>query len=191
MTRISLPETAHQIIVAHIRPGDIAIDATTGNGHDTLFLARQVGPQGHVYGFDIQSQAITATRQRLAEAQRQGQVTLFQASHADMAAKIPVDLHGRIQAIMFNLGYLPGSDKSVITRSESTLAALACATRLLAPSGVMTVLAYPGHAGGDHETAQVQTWLETLNPNRFDHRIVYSNVDKACAPRLYHIDKRR
>ncbi len=38
------------------------IDATCGNGFDTLFLCRTAGENGHVKAFDIQEQAIERTR---------------------------------------------------------------------------------------------------------------------------------
>ncbi|WP_031432723.1 class I SAM-dependent methyltransferase [Methylomarinum vadi] len=189
MSRISLPETAHRLIEKRLRNGDIAIDATLGNGHDTLFLARHVGTEGHVYGFDIQSHALDSTRARLTQARLIANVTLFHASHADMVSFIPPEQQGRIQAVMFNLGYLPGSDKTVITRAESTLTALGAACEALAPAGVMTILAYPGHAGGDLETEQVQQWLERLEPSHFHCTIYTSSIDKPGAPRLFYLEK--
>lgn len=191
MTRISLPETSHHLISAKLKPGDIAIDATLGNGHDTLFLAQHVGLDGGVYGFDVQAQALKSTKQRLSDAGLLECVTLFQVCHAEMGDYIPTQHHGRIQAIMFNLGYLPGSDKTVITHTESTLAALNIACKLLAPGGVLSILAYPGHAGGDQETSAVQNWLEELNPEHFKCTTHFSNVHKAKAPRLYHIEKQQ
>lgn len=189
MTRISLPETAHRLIEKRLQNGDSAIDATLGNGHDTLFLARQVGTEGHVYGFDVQLQALESTRARLTQAGLSANITLFHASHADMASFIPPEQQGRIQAVVFNLGYLPGSDKTIITRAESTLTALSAACGMLAPAGVMTILAYPGHAGGDLETEQVHQWLERLEPSRFHYTTYASSVDKPGAPRLFYLEK--
>ncbi len=189
MKRISLPETAHQIIEALLKDGDIAIDATVGNGHDTQFLARQVGSHGHIYGFDIQQQALNATRKRLSEHLLNDNVTLFHASHAEMQHRIPAECHGIVRAIMFNLGYLPGSDKSVITDAESTIIALTGACRLLARPGILTVLAYPGHTGGDTEMLQVQNWALHLEPTEFRCQIHESSIPKPNAPRLFCIEK--
>lgn len=191
MTRISLPETAHRIVAGHTKPGDIVIDATLGNGHDTMFLAQRVGPQGHVYGFDIQAQALEKTKQRLSDAQLLEAATLFQVSHAKMANFIPSQYHGRITAAMFNLGYLPGGDKTVITLTDSTLIALKAACMLMAPNGILTILAYPGHSGGDSETQAVQAWIESLNAGLFKVSTHFSTVNKATAPRLYCIEKRQ
>ncbi len=132
-----------------LQPGEVAVDATVGNGHDTLFLAQQVGAQGHVYGFDIQEEALARTRRRLEEAGLRDRVTLLQMGHEHMAEAVPAAWHGRIGAVMFNLGYLPGgSDRTCITRPQTTVPALEAALRLLRPGGVLTVVAYRGHPGG-------------------------------------------
>ena len=186
MQRISLVNVAHNLISEALRPGAIAVDATVGNGHDTAFLAAQVGPSGRVFGFDIQSAAIAVTSIKADSAC----LTLIQTSHALMDEKIPKPHHGNISAIMFNLGYLPGGDKSIITQTASTLTALSIAGRLLAEGGIITVMAYPGHAGGDVETAQVNDWCTQLNPERFDVRIFYSVGNRDTTPRLFVISKR-
>jgi hypothetical protein len=189
MKRISLLNTAHDLIRDILHPGDIAIDATVGNGHDTVFLAEQVSPSGQVYGFDIQQAAIDSTREKFRQASTLDCLTLIHASHADLSDKIPPDLHGRINAIMFNLGYLPGGDKSVITQTDSTLTALTVAARILAVNGIITLLAYPGHPGGDQETDRVKIWCEQLNPDQFNVSTLYSTEHKESAPRLFVIRK--
>lgn len=189
MTRISLSEVAHDIVRRHLPLNGIAIDATLGNGHDTLFLTQTVGEAGHVYGFDVQAMALENTLQRLQQQGLQDRATLFLVSHAEMPASIPQDHHGRIAAIMFNLGYLPGADKALITQTESTLIALEAACRLLAEQGVITVLAYPGHEGGDSEASQLADWCERLNRGQFQVEIVLSQSDKPTAPRLFVIRK--
>jgi hypothetical protein len=199
MQRISLVNIAHNLIREILRPGDIAVDATVGNGNDTLFLAEQVGPSGKVFGFDIQLAAIDSTRAKVdswageishcnAPAQAIN-LTLIHASHTDMCGKIPAHYHGGIGAIMFNLGYLPGGDKRIITRTDSTLSALNSASRLLASNGIITVLAYPGHQGGDLETEEVKNWCGQLDKDQFKTRIIYSSENKESAPRLFVVYK--
>ena len=112
---------AQLILADRLRPGDVVVDATMGNGHDTLFLSQCISPGGRVFAFDVQASALEETRKRIP----QEMSTLFHAGHETMAQNIPAELHGRIAAVMFNLGYLPGSDKTCITRTETTLAALA------------------------------------------------------------------
>jgi tRNA1(Val) A37 N6-methylase TrmN6 len=191
MKRISLLNTAHDLIRDIINPGDIAIDATVGNGHDTLFLAEQIAPSGHVYGFDIQQAAIDSTLEKFRQAQLSNCLTLIHASHADMSKKIPANLHGKIKAVMFNLGYLPGGDKSVITLTDSTLTALTAAAQILSDNGIITLLAYPGHPGGDQETGQVKQWCEQLDAMQFTVSTIYSDEHKDTAPRLFVICKQR
>ncbi|MDT4288374.1 class I SAM-dependent methyltransferase [Methylomonas sp. MO1] len=189
INRISLLEIAHDIVGSYLEPDDIALDATLGNGHDTAFLARSVGIGGHVFGFDIQPQALINSFQRLLQHDLQRRVTLRLASHADMLSHVPEQWHGRVRAVMFNLGYLPGADKTVITQLESTLAALDAACDLLAPRAVITVLAYPGHAGGDLEAKQLAAWCRQLDGACFSSEVVLSSHDKPSAPRLFVIRK--
>jgi len=189
MKRISLLNTAHDLLSDILKPGDITIDATVGNGHDTLFLAGQITPSGQVFGFDIQQQAIDSARDKLQHNALSDCLTLFHSSHLEMAEKIPAHLHGNIKAIMFNLGYLPGGDKSLITQATSTLTALNIACQLLTTNGVITVLAYPGHPGGDRETGLIKDWCGQLNAEQFAVSTLYSTEPKDSAPRLFVIRK--
>lgn len=157
-----------------ISPGDIVIDATAGNGHDTAFLAASVGNQGQVFAFDIQQQAIDNTRARLSGKQLDKQVTLFHASHDCMLDLIPKELQKKISVIMFNLGYLPGADKSMITQTTSTLSALQQSLLLLKENGVLSIMLYPGHAGGEEETLAIFDWSKTL-----DDRYVQKHLETA------------
>jgi hypothetical protein len=102
---------------------------------------------------------------------------------------IPTQHHGKIKAIMFNLGYLPGGDKTIITYTDSTISALNNACYLLSNDGVMTVIAYPGHPGGDEETIQVKNWCNQLDIKKFNVNVVFSSLNKPSAPRLFVIHK--
>lgn len=154
-----LTELAKQRVAEVLCNGGLAVDATVGNGHDTLFLARQVGPAGHVWGFDVQPDALAAAATLLAEHGIADRVTLVHAGHQDMQAHLPAHAHGRLAAVMFNLGYLPGSDKQLTTGPDTTLAALVAAAANLAPGGLLSVLAYRGHPGGQAEADAVRRWL--------------------------------
>lgn len=187
--RISLAEQAHDLIRTHLHEGAIAIDATLGNGHDALFLAECVGASGHVYGFDIQTQALQTTLTRLQQHNMASRVTLFLASHADMERQLPEIRPGSVQAIMFNLGYLPGADKSIITQAGTTLKALRAACRLLAVQGIMTVMAYPGHAGGDLEAEDVERCLRQLDSVQYQVQMIASQHQRPSAPRVFVVRK--
>lgn len=143
----------HMLLGGVIRPGDTVIDATAGNGHDTVFLAEAVGPDGRVIAVDIQEQAIRSTADRLRDAGLHDRVELHQCSHTGLWK---ITTGESVAAIVFNLGYLPGADHAVITESETTVDALAISAFLLKPGGVLAVTCYPGHAGGDREARAVE-----------------------------------
>lgn len=143
---------AHDLVATFVKEGDHVIDATVGNGHDARFLAALVGPSGRVDGFDLQPEAIDATRRILAD---MPQVVLHCLGHEHLARIVS----GPVTAVMFNLGYLPSGDKTVITRPETTLAALEASWDLLKPGGVLSVVVYPGHAGGLEESIAVESWF--------------------------------
>lgn len=163
-----LTQRAQQAVAAVLAPGDRAIDATMGNGHDTLFLARQVAPVGQVAAFDIQAAALLNTQQRLDDAGLLTIARLYHCDHDQMLQQLPDDWREGVSAVMFNLGYLPGGDKTVITQATSTIAALHQALQLLRPGGLLSVLLYRGHAGAGAEADAVTRWLQTLSP---DHRL--------------------
>jgi len=168
---------AQSILSTRLQAGDTVVDATAGNGHDTLFLAGKVLPGGHVYALDVQEQAITATRQRLVEAGiDEAAYTLVHAGHETLGSRLPEALKGQVRAFMFNLGYLPGGSKSLITVLDSTMAALAQAVDWLAQDGVLTVIAYPGHDGGREEGAAVEQWMASLSTNEYEvQKIAFLN----------------
>ncbi|MDZ4286649.1 MAG: class I SAM-dependent methyltransferase [Prosthecobacter sp.] len=173
---------AQLLMADRLRPGDVVADATAGNGHDTLFLAGHVGEQGHVYAMDVQAKAVDETRRRLLEAGiSEDRFTLVCAGHETMRVVIPLAQHGRLRGIMFNLGYLPGSDKSVITRTETTLQALAVALELLAPGGLLTVAVYPGHEGGAQEQQAIGAWIAGLSPRDFEAQLIRP-VNRSASP---------
>ncbi len=151
---------AREIAAAVLRPGDIAIDATAGNGNDTAFLAGIVGDAGHVYAFDIQQPALDATLIRLKKLNLENRVTLIRAGHETMPAHLPESLAGNVAAIFFNLGYLPRGDEKIITKPEKTLTALNHAKKLLRPGGLLSLLVYPAHAGGADEAIVVKNRIQ-------------------------------
>jgi ubiquinone/menaquinone biosynthesis C-methylase UbiE len=157
-----LTEYAHLKLKQVLRPGDLAIDATAGNGHDTLALAELVGTSGKVYAIDLQAAAIAATRKRLEAADRCAQCELVQGDHAEVLSDLLGHYHASAAGITFNLGYLPGSDKAVTTRPETTLRALDAAMRFVRPGGILLVTAYRGHRGGEEEAGEIEAWMWAL-----------------------------
>lgn len=155
-----LTERVHHQLEQLIRSGDLAIDATAGNGHDTLALAQAVGPTGRVQVIDLQAAAIEATRKRLAAAGALTQCTLQQGDHSRILRELPAPFVGGTKAITFNLGYLPGGDRSIVSQATNTRAALDAAVALLGPGGCLFVTAYRGHPGGQEETRAVAQWMQ-------------------------------
>ena len=178
-----LTRVAHEAIAQRLQPGDLAIDATVGNGFDTLFLARRIAPGGHVIGFDVQVVALDAARRRLAAAGLLACVELHRRGHERLGATLPADWQGRVTAVTFNLGYLPGGDKRLITRATTTLPALWQALSALRPGGLLSLLVYRGHDGAADEVDAVARWTRGLEPR---YRV---EVHESAGPLLYLIER--
>ncbi len=156
---IRITELAQEQISRVVRQGALVVDATAGNGRDTLFLARLVGPGGRVFAFDIQEGALQKTASLLEENRLAERVTLLHAGHETMSAHIEAP----VSAVMFNLGYLPGGDRAIVTRPESTRLALAASLELLRPGGLITVVLYPGHPQGKEEREIIVDYCRSLD----------------------------
>ena len=139
-----------------------AVDATAGNGHDTAFLAELAGTKGKVAAFDVQPGAIEATRTRLAKNGLGGNVELFLCGHEKMAKTLGAEWNGNVNAVFFNLGYLPKGNHARTTLPETTLRALDAAWEMLAAGGFISLTVYTQHAGGFEESARVAGWLEKM-----------------------------
>lgn len=157
---IRVTEVSQALAAEILRLGDLALDGTAGKGRDTAFLAGIVGPTGHVHAFDIQADALEATRTLCVQTGIADRITLHHRSHAEIPAALPADHLGRIGIAIFNLGYLPGGDHAVITRPDSTALALRAAFAALRPGGRLICVAYTGHAGGGEESDVVLAFAE-------------------------------
>lgn len=139
-------------------PGDIVVDATCGNGHDTLFLAQQVissDKYGRVIGMDVQEAAIHQTQALIEQHLNPTQldhIHLFQQSHVQFPDLI---INETVKLFVYNLGYLPGSNKTIKTQAEDTLKSIENALALLVPGGVISVTCYPGHPEGKIEEQEL------------------------------------
>ena len=154
----------HRVLRDVIVPGSVVIDATIGNGWDTALMARLVGAEGMVYGFDIQPIALEVTKKRLTNVA--AQVRLMLIGHEEMLQMVDKEHQGKVKAVTFNLGYLPGGDRDITTQVETTKRAIEQARRLLAPDGVITIVCYR-HAEGQRELdsvrAQLSEWSQEFN----------------------------
>ena len=155
---------AREVILRAVEPGDTVVDATMGNGHDTQMLCETVGPEGRVWAFDVQAQAVEETRNRLRAQGLDGRAELILSGHEHMAEYVK----GPVKAVMFSLGWLPGGDHAVTTRWETTRTAVESALDLLAPMGVLVICAYPGHAEGEREKQELTAFLGGLDNRRYN-----------------------
>lgn len=183
-----LTEVTQTWLAEILKEGDAAVDATLGNGFDALFLAQHIGATGQLFGFDVQKQAIQQTRQLL-----KGEPcakTFFLKGHEEMMVYLPPEMLGRVNAIMFNLGWLPNSDKSIITKPTTTITALQQSLDYLAVGGRLSVLVYPGHQGGEQEAKQVIMWLEESCANNTTFNYQQTRVpQRPTAPVLLTVEK--
>ena len=155
---------AAELLEPVLYPGARAVDATMGNGKDTLWLCRQVGEAGKVYAFDVQPEALARTRALLESEGVAARAALFCEGHERMAEFVPEP----VDAIVFNLGWLPGAEHAVTTQTPTTLAAVGAALSLLKPEGLMTICVYPGHEEGARELEALLAWAKALDGRKWD-----------------------
>lgn len=172
---------AKSLLETATTPGDIAVDATLGNGHDSVLLANLVGEHGHVYGFDIQEEAIINSQRHLEESQLISRVTLFKKGHEHISECIPSTHHGKIAAAIFNLGYLPGGDKSIVTKPATTISAVEQLLSIMAPEGIIVIVIYHGHLGGAEERDSLLQYVKAIDQKKADV-LQYDFINQANYP---------
>ena len=151
-------EMAHDFLAQVITKDDVVVDATMGNGHDTLFLAKLAK---QVYAFDIQEQALQKTSQRLQEAGLIN-VELLLQGHETVDQFV-----NEVKAAIFNLGYLPSADKFIITKPHTTIEALEKLCQMLVKGGRIAIMIYYGHEGGDIERDAVMDFVSQLSQQEY------------------------
>lgn len=171
---IDLLQLHKYFILNHLKEGDVAVDFTMGNGHDTEFLCRTVGETGKVYAFDIQEAAVLSTKKHLEELELPQNYTLIHDSHH----RVKDYVKEPIKAGMFNLGWLPGGDKSITTLRETTLPAIEAAIELLDRDAILNVAVYPGHEEGDAEGKMICDYLSSISR----HKVCATKVNILNSP---------
>jgi len=230
---INLTKLSHDIISAYFKDKPIfcAVDATVGNGHDTLFLAQNMAKCGIVYGFDVQKQAVESCLNLLRDSGKDSNAMIFLDGHQNMSKRVGTDfmrricngqfkgvesyenlerqigrdkilneadfsknlenrtITGIVDCIVFNLGWLPKSDKSIITKSETTIEALSQSLSLMNQDAIMNVLSYRAHEGGREEFESVENFF-ALHESRISLEKYFDsgNVD---SPVLFSIKMRK
>ena len=191
-------EMAHWMLKDIINTNDVVVDATMGNGYDTQFLA-ELG--ANVYAFDVQEEALNATEKRLDDAGIKNQI--FEKNLSNLLTEPSVNLvlsgHEKlseyvkepIKAAIFNLGYLPKTDKSVVTKADTTLTALDALTNQLVVGGRIAIMIYYGHEGGMEEKDAVIKWTSSL-PQKDWEVTSYAPINQIHTPPiLVLIEKRK
>ena len=164
MNSFQITEWCHHFIREQVKPGDLCIDATAGNGHDTLLLSQLTGPDGTVLAFDIQQKALDATKKRLSDNHAPDNVRLCADSHSHMKN---YSEKGTVSCIVFNFGYLPSGDHTICTQSSTSIPAIQQGLELLKTGGLMSLCIYSGQDSGFEERDALLNYLKTLDSKKY------------------------
>lgn len=179
---ISHISLVHEALRKHIKKGDTVVDATCGNGHDSLLLAQLAtdSHNGHVFCIDIQEDALKATEKRLKNA-GYSRFSLVHGSHEQLPSSFSV--------IVYNLGYLPGGNTAITTKTKSTLQSLENALSVLSPGGLIAITLYPGHPEGKLESEKVELWARNLPQDELN-LFLYKDIFSPTKPYVLFLKKR-
>lgn len=168
---------AQDLLADAISEGATVVDATAGNGHDTLFLAKLVGDSGQVYAFDVQKEAVDATLHRLLDEGLEHRALVLKDGHENVANYVTKP----VSAAVFNLGYLPGSNHDIITKPNTTITAIEQLLKLLTIDGIIVLVIYHGHDGGKEERDAVINYVSSL-PQKYVHVLKYQFLNQQNDP---------
>ncbi|HEY4532255.1 MAG TPA: class I SAM-dependent methyltransferase [Kurthia sp.] len=168
---------AQTLLTQTVNAGDVVVDATAGNGHDTAFLAELVGEEGKVFAFDVQQQAIDSTTKRLVDVGVADRCEVILDGHENVAKYVLSD----VKAAIFNLGYLPGAEHSIITKPSTTVTAIEALVQKLNIGGMIVLVIYHGHEGGKEERDRVIEYVSSL-PQKFIHVLRYEFINQKNNP---------
>lgn len=166
----------------NLKDKDLVIDATIGNGFDTLFLLEHIN-NGFLFGFDIQKDAINNTNNLLKE--KYTNYKLFNIGHENMYKTLK-EYKNKISLIVFNLGYLPNSNKKIKTNYKTTIKAIKDSLKLLNNKGHIVITIYPGHPEGLKESIEIKKYLKGLKDYTYEE---FHNTDNEIAPYVINIKR--
>lgn len=175
----------HNLLLPKVREAHCLVDATTGNGKDTVFLAQNSAADSMVYAFDIQEQAIVAASKHIKDHELAHKVQFICDNHKNVGQYIeqPIDV------AMFNLGYLPGEQHEIRTTAQTTMLALVAVISRLAVGGIISIVAYPGHEGGREENNSIREYIRELPSKQFTVVAIDMLNHRKNPPILYVIEK--
>lgn len=180
---LSLIGLQKDLMLSHLSAGDTVADFTMGNGYYTLFLSQTVGESGKVYAFDIQQEALDSTQKLLNDNNAPNNYSLILDSHHNCKQYIDQP----IKAGVFNLGYLPGGDKSITTKHDTTLPAIKAAIQLMDKDAILIIAAYPGHEEGEIEGEMIGQMLSTLNKKQYGVGL-FRLINSPTSPYFYVVE---
>lgn len=183
----NMTHNVHLIIKQHLhmwgKDNLTAMDGTLGNGYDLEFL-NGLEQVSKIYGFDIQPEALEQSQKKIPSTSKNIHYILDSHHHADQY------IEGEIDLALFNLGYLPGADKSIVTQTETTLKAIEIVLSKLSKGGLMAIMTYPGHEEGLKEHLRIEEYLSTYTVNTFSIlHLNVTNVKKPC-PNCFFVMRR-
>lgn len=164
MVSYQITQWSHELFRIQVKPGGSYVDATMGNGHDTLFLCELAGETGNVTAFDIQEKAIHATEKLLKDNQMEHKARLILDSHIHMDKYFKPQ---SVDGIYFNFGYLPGGDHNLATKPETSVEAIEKGLKLLKKGGIMALCIYSGGDTGFEEKKCILEYLKNLNEKSY------------------------
>lgn len=155
---------AKELCQKKVKHGDVVVDATMGNGNDTIFLCKLVGEKGKVYSFDIQESAVEITKENLKINNVEGQVQLILDGHENIDKYIKEE----VKLVMFNLGYLPKAEHRITTKVSTTIMAVEKSLKLLQKNGIVILVIYHGHEEGKKEKENIESFVKNLNQKEYN-----------------------
>lgn len=164
MKKYQITEWCRHFIRDHVESGDICIDATAGNGYDTLALCEAVGEEGRVIAFDIQEEAVRSTKERLEQHHLLHRAELVLDSHVNMKQYAEKE---SVSCITFNFGYLPGGDHNLSTKKDTSIQAIQEGLELLKKGGMMSLCIYSGGDTGFEERDAILEFLKALDNKKY------------------------
>lgn len=174
---------SHEYLKANISQGDTVVDATAGRGRDTLLLSLLTGENGKVFAFDIQKEAIDSTQELLKEHNRSN-VALIHDSHHHLASYVQ-----SAKCVVFNLGFLPGGDHSIYSRSDTSIQAIDAALKIIPSDGFVSICSYYGGDTGFEEKDNLLAYLENLDQKAYTVMLHSFHNRKGCPPLFIIIEK--
>lgn len=170
---------------SYLKKGMSVLDATCGNGNDSLFLKELIGEEGMLYALDIQEEAIVRTKAILSS---RANVKIIKQSHEMLKNLFKEE---ELDAIVYNLGYLPKGDKAITTRYDSTIESISQALSIIKKGGLIFVLSYRGHLEGELEFQKLSSYLKNISQSEYDIAYIEFINQQNSPPVMWVIERKK